>query len=714
MSITACNNKMKAAVKKYNSYNFIYTPNYLCVFIALFLFIKVTNCLATEQRSAVNIQETQKFQPNAFQAEPLVDISDPEVIELPALYSMPVLNKSEYQEMVPGILTSHEYGPGTAGHLYLRGKFLHFGSGLYTSLDGMPLSMRQNAMGNGYTDLNVIIPELIDQIDYREGSYAIDHTTSSPAGVVNYKIVDSLDKSLLKLAVGQDYFFRMVAATSENWLGGKFLYAADIQGFDNAWDNPDEDEERLTSYFKQIWEEGSEQYGFTFVGMRNNWNSPTPIPSRAVNNNSVGELDTINASDRGKSRLAGITGFWQDRNIDRKKYINTYFYSGEVKLFTDNTYGLYDSIQGDQFLQVDLRNVYGVDSEYAMRNVVGDYPLQSSVGLQIQNDMIRNAGLFHTINGEVINKIVQDEITIRSLGLYIKNGIKISPDLTAALNLRHDFYLFDTSSSTIGNTNSVTDHRSSENITFDYRIHNNLSTYASVGKSYNTNSVQDINNTVNPLTSVTVERKSPFIDITEAEIGFKYQANNFVFTITGWKQESDAEIVYSPATNTSTSTRPSERKGVETQTLYRYNSYTSLDFRLTVSSANYTNVDYSSTSIGTKIVGAPDLLAGFSVNYMPHAGYYTILNAKYIGKRPLNESGSLESEAIPLVNLRVGKRWKDFSLHMDFLNLFNSDAKEVSYLYTSQLSTETIGVEDTHYRVLSPFTYRLFITHDFK
>ena len=635
-------------------------------------------------------------------------------IELPLLYSKPTLKRSEYQETVPGIFTTQEYGPGTAGNVYLRGEFLPYGAGLKTTLDDMPISMRQNAMGNGYTDMNIIIPELIDRVDYVKGPYSLKQGDASPAGAVGYRTVNALDKSLLQLAIGQDFFFRMVAADSENWMGGKFLYAADISGFDNAWATPDEDEERLTSYFKQSWEQGNEAYGFSFYGMRNNWNSPTPVPDREVATGRVNEFDSITFSDNGKSRLAGINGFWEETSEHRKKSLNAYFYSSEIRLVTNNTYAAYDPVQGDQFLQIDLRNVIGISSEYSMQYALGDQLVDLDIGAQFQNDNIRNAGLFHVKDDEVLDRINQDEIAVRSLGVYASNVLKITRQLTATINLRDDFYIFNTKSSIAANSNSVTDSHPSEHLLFDYQFDAHILGFANIGKSYSSNSVQEINNTIDPLSGAALTRKSPFNDVMQTELGFKYRGTAVALSLTMWQKKSDAETVYSPTTNTTMSSRSSKRKGIDTTAIYQHNPYSSVNLSLSLSDAKYDAIDNSITSPGTEIINAPSRLAGLDFRYTPASGYFAVLTTKYIGKRPLNESGSVTTGAVTLTNLRIGKRWKDVSMHMEFLNLLNSDAKEINNLYTSQLSSESSAVEDNHYRVLSPFTYRFFMTHDFR
>jgi hypothetical protein len=61
-----------------------------------------------------------------------------------------------------------------ANQYFLRGYNLDHGTDFATFLDGVPVNMPTNAHGQGYSDLNYLIPEPVDSIEYRKGPYFAD------------------------------------------------------------------------------------------------------------------------------------------------------------------------------------------------------------------------------------------------------------------------------------------------------------------------------------------------------------------------------------------------------------------------------------------------------------------------------------------------------------------------------------------------------------
>ena len=86
----------------------------------------------------------------------------------------PALRTGELLEFVPGMIVTQHSGDGKANQYFLRGFNLDHGTDFAMSLEGMPLNMRTHAHGQGYTDLNFLIPELVDRINYKKGPYYAD------------------------------------------------------------------------------------------------------------------------------------------------------------------------------------------------------------------------------------------------------------------------------------------------------------------------------------------------------------------------------------------------------------------------------------------------------------------------------------------------------------------------------------------------------------
>ena len=90
------------------------------------------------------------------------------------LDNRPMMRTGEVLETVPGVVISQHSGEGKANQYYLRGFNLDHGTDFATTVAGMPVNMPTHAHGHGYSDLNWLIPELVDRIAYKKGPYFAD------------------------------------------------------------------------------------------------------------------------------------------------------------------------------------------------------------------------------------------------------------------------------------------------------------------------------------------------------------------------------------------------------------------------------------------------------------------------------------------------------------------------------------------------------------
>ncbi|WP_431271522.1 TonB-dependent receptor plug domain-containing protein [Dankookia sp. P2] len=86
-----------------------------------------------------------------------------------ALAARPIARTAEALEAAPGLVVTQHSGEGKANQYFLRGFNLDHGTDLAIMLDGMPVNMRTHAHGQGYADLNFLIPELLAGMRVRKG-----------------------------------------------------------------------------------------------------------------------------------------------------------------------------------------------------------------------------------------------------------------------------------------------------------------------------------------------------------------------------------------------------------------------------------------------------------------------------------------------------------------------------------------------------------------
>ena len=108
----------------------------------------------------------------------------------------PLLRPGEVLEYIPGMIVTQHSGAGKANQYFLRGFNLDHGTDFQTTVAGMPVNMRTNAHGQGYTDLNFLIPELVSGIDYFKGPYYAQQGDFATAGSANIFYAETLPNNL--------------------------------------------------------------------------------------------------------------------------------------------------------------------------------------------------------------------------------------------------------------------------------------------------------------------------------------------------------------------------------------------------------------------------------------------------------------------------------------------------------------------------------------
>ena len=197
------------------------------------------------------------------------------------LENRPTLRPGEILEVVPGLVVTQHSGDGKANQYFLRGFNLDHGTDFATRVDGIPVNMPTNAHGQGYSDLNFMMPELVDSIEYKKGTYYADEGNFSAAGAADIRYRRRVDAPFMTLAGGQDGFGRAVLAASPHVADGDLLLAGEYFHNDGPWD--------LKERYRKVgglvkYTAGESDHGFAVeaMGYDGNWRSTDQIPRRAV------------------------------------------------------------------------------------------------------------------------------------------------------------------------------------------------------------------------------------------------------------------------------------------------------------------------------------------------------------------------------------------------------------------------------------------------
>jgi hypothetical protein len=140
---------------------------------------------------------------------------------------------------VPGVIVTQHSGDGKANQYFLRGFNLDHGTDFATFVDGMPVNMRSHAHGQGYTDLNFLIPELVDRINYKKGPYYADEGDFASAGAAHMTLANKLKENTASVTVGENQFVRSVVTGSTPLGAGNLVYGAELAHNNGPWLEPE-------------------------------------------------------------------------------------------------------------------------------------------------------------------------------------------------------------------------------------------------------------------------------------------------------------------------------------------------------------------------------------------------------------------------------------------------------------------------------------------
>jgi hypothetical protein len=166
-----------------------------------------------------------------------------------ALNARPVTRPGEILEAVPGLIVTQHSGEGKANQYFLRGYNLDHGTDLAIYVDDVPINLRTHAHGQGYSDLNWLMPETINSLDVRKGPYFADEGDFSSVGNLRIGLIDRVDKSVAQVTAGSFGYRRFFGIRSEKVGDGTLLVAGEAGTYNGPWVNPD-DARKLNSLIR--------------------------------------------------------------------------------------------------------------------------------------------------------------------------------------------------------------------------------------------------------------------------------------------------------------------------------------------------------------------------------------------------------------------------------------------------------------------------------
>ena len=630
------------------------------------------------------------------------------VISGAELNSRPVAETAEILEAAPGLAVVQHSGEGKANQYYLRGYNLDHGTDMATFWDDVPINLPTNAHGQGYTDLNFLIPETISGLEVRKGPYFADVGDFDNAGALNISLRDSVDRNIQSVTVGSFGYNRLLSLGSTKLNGGSLLYAGEFDTSNGPWATP-EDVRKFSGLLRYSQGTATDGISATAMAYANNWNSSDQVALRAITTGQIGlfgEIDPTDGGDTSRFMLSTRLAQSDDNGLWKA---NAYVVKYTLNLFNNFTWFTTNPILGDQFHQYDDRVYGGGAVSRTISGTLFNLPSQTTFGVQTRDDDI-NIGLSNTFQRQLLSNILFDHVNEGNVGIYAQNTTRWTDWWKTTIGLRGDYFAASVNSmlqpANSGNPNAALP---SPKFTSVFGPFYKTEFFLGAGLGYHSNDARAVVATEAPGDPSTPQIPTPFLVRTAgAEIGARTKiVPGLDSSISLFYLHQNSELFFDGDTGTTVPGPPSLRTGVEITNNYQPAPWVRLDADLALTRARFVGFDSAQEQLFESLAGfpqaqignapgnyvfeAPWMVASAGITFGEQTGWFSTLRWRYISSRPLTEDGTFQSPPVNTINGRVGYHFANgWRIQLDALNLLNSSSYNASYAYGALLPSDAL------------------------
>jgi outer membrane receptor protein involved in Fe transport len=631
----------------------------------------------------------------------------------------PTLRPAEVLEFVPGAIVTQHSGDGKANQYFLRGFNLDHGTDFATFVAGMPVNMPSHAHGQGYSDLNWLLPELVSRISYKKGPYFADEGDFSSAGAARIGLIDRLPQGTVAVTLGEHGYARALVANSARVGRGDLLYALETAHNDGPWRHP-EKFHRLNGVLRFSLDHGETRQSITAMGYSAGWNATDQIPQRAVAQGLVDRFGAIDPTDGGFTSRDSVAYEMERSLADGAFKLNAYAIRSTLDLYSNFTFFQDHPIDlnaaaraGDQFEQAEQRRVFGLAASRRWDTPLGGRDGTITVGLQLRHDRLDPVGLYGTVARTRVSTTQESTLRETSVGIYAEDAMQWTPWLRGVAGVRADRFAFKVGSSIAANSGSRSAGVASPKLSLIFGPWAKTEYFLNYGHGFHSNDARGTTAAVAAKDGAPIARVDPLVRSKGAELGLRTEiVPGLQSSISLWALNLDSELLFVGDAGETAPSRASRRRGIEWNNHYLATTWLLLDADLAVSRARFAGPGANGPGSGDRISGAIETVASLGATVTEFGPWFGQFQWRYFGPRALDENNAHRSKATTLATLRAGYTLgKNVKLALDVFNLFNRQGSDIDYFYASRLKGEPAGgIEDIHFHPVEPRSLRLTLT----
>ncbi len=614
----------------------------------------------------------------------------------------PVNSSQEILRRVPGLFIGQHAGGGKAEQLFLRGFDIDHGTDIAINVDGMPVNMVSHAHGQGYADLHFVIPEIINNIDFGKGTYYANKGDFATAGYVDFHTFDKINQHNIQVDYGKYNSFRTLGMF--NLLGDSKKHNAYIateyvktDGFFEAKQNFN----RFNIFGKYTYSmTDNSKISFQASHFNSRLNASGQIPQRSVDEGLITRFGSIDSTEGGNTSRTNLNVTF-NKIISKNSFIksNIFYSKYHFDLFSNFTFFLEDSLNGDQIRQYENRIILGINTEWnaSFNNI------NIQVGTTYREDQTSNTGLLHTKNRmETLEILKLGDIAQENFASYLNANITLGK-LKINPSLRADFFSFGylDRKEIEAMDKKVNKMKFSPKLNIIYSINNTLQWYSKNGFGFHTNDARVIVHSPNDNVIPTAIGN---------DLGIILKPNpNLLFNAALWHLYLEQEFVYVGDAGVIEPSGRTRRLGIDMGLKYQLSER--ILFNTDINYAYARSIDESTGN--NYIPLAPDLTMVNSLTLNNYKGISGGIKSRYLKSRPANEDNSIIAQGYFVTDLNINYEYKRFNFGIHVENIFDTSWNETQFATLTKLKNETESVEDIHFTPGTPRLLRFKIGVNF-
>lgn len=618
-------------------------------------------------------------------------------------------NSQEALRMIPGLFIGQHAGGGKAEQIFLRGFDIDHGTDISISVDGMPVNMVSHAHGQGYADLHFIIPELVDNVAFRKGTYYPEKGNFTTSGYVDFKTINVLPANSVKVeggmfntvrGVGQ---FNLLSQKAREKQQSLFIASEYIQT-DGYFDNP-QDFKRYNIFGKYYGKlNNNNLLSFSASTFKSSWNASGQIPDRAVESKLIPYFGAIDPNEGGETSRSNATTVLSTTLPDGSLLKNQVFYSRyNFELYSNFTFYKEDPVNGDQIRQKEARDIYGYNGSYTKVNYAGKTKITSELGTNLRLDRTNKTELSRTKDRELTTEVIKlGDISESNISAYVSETFTFNPKFTINTGVRYDQF-FAKYKDRLNNNNigQAVAGTLSPKLNFYYQADKNTQLYLTSGKGFHSNDTR----VVVPQNGLQILPAAYGSDLgVTTKIG-----KDFFLNAALWYLYLKQEFVYVGDEGVVEPSGRSRRLGLDVSA--RYQPVQHLFFDVDFNYSRGRSVDNAKGENYLPLAPAFTSIGG--ITFKSNKNINASLRYRYMANRPANEDYSITAKGYFVSDMFLNYTKKKFEVGLTVQNLFNVRWKETQFDTESQLKNEGAPVSEIHFTPGTPFFLKAAFTYFF-